>query len=249
METAFKADLPAIAAFLEGLEESIIYKLLDRAQFSRNHAAYRPASSGFAAWPHLSLLEVRLRMQEEMDARFGRFLIPEERPFTSSLPASERVMTPRVSFPVDDPACISQNRPMYRAYMELLDRICQEGDDGQYGSSVEHDVFALQAIARRIHYGSFHVAEAKYTAEPAKYAALVAAGDDGGLMAALTRKEVEERILQRVRRKVDELQSLVNPLVRRTIDAELVLGFYRDTVIPLTKAGELAYLKHRHPGV
>lgn len=39
--------------------------------------------------------------------------------------------------------------------------ITEVGDDGNYGSSAMYDVFCLQALSRRIHFGKF-VAEAKF---------------------------------------------------------------------------------------
>ena len=83
-------NLSTIAAQLEGLEETIIQKLIDRAQFAANAAAYRPGESGFASAGDKSLFDLRLRYQEEMDAAFGRFKVPEERPFHSDLPDPHR---------------------------------------------------------------------------------------------------------------------------------------------------------------
>jgi chorismate mutase len=237
--------LSQIAAFLEGLEESIIYKLLDRAQFLRNSGAYQIGLSGFEAWPEKSCLDVRLYLQECMDARFGRFLVPEERPYSRDLPDFERKVTGLVQFPEGSFECISQSWPILTAYNSLLDNLCSLGDDGQWGSAVEHDVFCLQALGRRIHYGSLYVAEAKFRLDPEGYSRLVLQGDQTGLMKALTREDVELRILERVARKVDVVQGLVNPEVRRLVDPGIILDFYRCTIIPLTKAGELAYLQNR----
>ena len=64
-------------------------------------------------------------------------------------------------------------------------------------------------------------------------------------MAHLTRKEVEERIIERIGIKVDTMQSQVNRAVRTTIDRNLIMDFYRTTIIPLTKQGEIAYLLNR----
>jgi chorismate mutase len=110
---------------------------------------------------------------------------------------------------------------------------------------VEHDVHALQAISRRIHYGAMYVAEGKYRSNTALYADLLGRGDEGALEEALTRPEVEERIYERVARKVESLQAGVNMMVRHRIEPDLVVRFYRQTVIPLTKAGEILYLRAR----
>ena len=73
-------DLSSIAANLEGLEETIIFMLINRAQFAQNQMIYEPNASGFEGAEGRSLFEVRLRCHEEMDAEFGRFSAPEERP-------------------------------------------------------------------------------------------------------------------------------------------------------------------------
>jgi len=241
--------LDAIAATLEGLEESIIYKILDRAQFARNLRAYEPGASGFPSSDSDSLFGLRMQYQETMDAVFGRFMVSEERPFTQNLPVSSRTLPEMQSFPLSDIAVIGQNQAILASYFSLLDVVCKEPDDGHYGSSVEHDVSALQAIARRIHYGSLYVSESKYRAQPALFQKLAAANDKDGLMAALTRSEVEARIIARVEAKTASIQEMINPLVRRRIDPEPVLAFYRNVIIPLTKEGECAYLLNRHPGM
>jgi chorismate mutase len=238
--------LETIAARLEGLEETIISKLVDRAQFSRDASAYEPGKSGFENEPVSSLFEVRLRHTEEMDSRFGRFLVPEERPFCAGLPGPQRAVHPENNFlKVKNIAGITLASEIRESYRALVGALCPSGDDGQYGSAVEHDIFALQAIARRIHFGALYVAEIKFRQEPAEYTSLVHGGNTNALMAKLTRKSVEDAIFDRVREKVAYLQGRINPLVRFRIDPEVVLQYYRDTVIPLTKKGEIMYLIKR----
>ncbi len=75
----------------------------------------------------------------------------------------------------------------------ILPNITQSGDDGNYGSSVTHDVWALQALSKRIHYGKF-VAEAKFLAQPEAYSALIQAQDAEGIMELLTDVAVEKKV-------------------------------------------------------
>jgi chorismate mutase len=233
---------------LEGLEETIIARLIDRAQFHRNAAAYQRGRSGFAGEPELSLFALRMRYQEEMDARFGRFEVPEERPFNRNLPPPRRqVRLPETGLKLTDYDRVNLTDRILAAYLDLLPGICPPGDDAQYGSSVEHDVYAVQAISRRIHYGAMYVAEAKYRSDPAAYAPAVAAGDAERLGALLTRSDVEERILLRVHVKAGMMQASAKAETRITIHPDRVRAFYADHVIPLTKAGEIRYLRHRHP--
>jgi len=239
-------DLELVAARLEGLEETIIYRLLDRAQFARNPQAYEKGTSGFADWPDASLLDVRLYLHESMDSRFGRYKVPEERPFNASLPPAERNPPKAQSaFLLKDFDLVNQNRKIYADYISILDRVCAEEDDGHLGSCVELDVYALQAIARRVHYGSLYVAESKFLQDPEAYRRKIQDKDTSGILKALTRPEVEARILERVRSKLDSIQARVNVKVRRLVEAERIMEFYENTIIPLTKEGELAYLMNR----
>jgi chorismate mutase len=238
--------LKLIAARLEGLEETIINKLVDRAQFKVNSAVYEPGRSGFTGEPEKSLFELRLLYQEEMDARFGRFSVPEERPFTTGLPGPRRM----VNLPGSGLYCrnfdlVNVGAEIRSSYVGLVPAICPPGDDSQYGSSVEHDVIALQAISRRIHYGALYVAESKYREDPDGYKRLLADGDMKGVLEKLTRKSVEEKILERVREKVEHIQARINTEVRTCIDSGAVLRYYRDSIIPLTKKGEVLYLQNR----
>ena len=239
-------DLNVIAPYLEGLEETIVHRLIDRAQFRRNPVAYSPGGNGFSDAGDRSLFDLRLRYQEEMDAAFGRFQVPEERPFHADLPTPHRAAAPPDS-PLDRAATAAVNCTpgIVKSYLKFVPALCESGDDGQYGSSVEHDVLAIQAIGRRVHYGALYVAESKYRTDPEQYAEAVesaTAGDQTALMNLITRAEVEERILRRVSEKVDYLQASLNPRVRRRVDPQVVLKLYRDTIIPMTKKGEIDYL-------
>ncbi len=239
-------DLDLIAARLEALEETIIHRFIDRAQFANNEAAYLPKYSGFAGAEDSSLFQVRLEAQERLDAEFGRYVVPEERPYTSALPEPRRqVLLPDTGIALIQYDCINQTAKICSAYLQSLVTLCPSGDDGQYGSSVEHDVSALQAIARRVHYGALYVAESKYRRSPDLYRELIRSADAAELLRRLTRPEVEDAVVARLAAKVEHLQAHVNRSIRRIVEPELLVEFYRDVVIPLTKAGQVAYLLRR----
>ncbi len=239
-------DLDLIAARLESLEETIIHRFIDRAQFAYNARAYERGASGFAGGGDEALFELRLAAQERMDAEFGRYEVPEERPVLRELPQARRtVYMPPPPLAVDDFNVVNQSALICEAFLAQLPLLCAESDDGQYGSSVEHDVAAIQAIARRVHYGALFVAEAKYRRAPERFGAAAASADREALLEMLTRPEVEAAIIERLGEKVTRLQAHVNRRVRRVIGPEVVVAFYRDTIIPLTKAGQVEYLMAR----
>jgi chorismate mutase len=239
-------DLEYIAVRLEAFEETIIYKLLDRAQFAENQNAYRPGHSGFLDNEQDSLFKIRLTRHETMDAEFGRFRVPEERPFTKALPQPKREVTIDTHFlSIENFNIVNLCNEIETAYLGLLPGLCSDYDDAQYGSSVENDISALQSISRRIHFGSFFIAECKFRDTPDEYTTLIKERDPDGLLEKLTRKDIEERITSRIYDKICSIQKDVNRLVRRVVDPEIIVTFYRDTIIPLTKRGEVLYLMNR----
>ncbi|MBD3347390.1 MAG: chorismate mutase [Chitinivibrionales bacterium] len=241
-----KLDLNAIAAHLESLEETIIFKLIDRAQWKTNRIIYEKGRSGFKNNTTHSLFELRLLYQERMDAEFGRFCVPEERPFNSELPAPQREVTiPETGLCTNDFNVVNLTHEILDDYLALIPGICRDGDDEQYGSSVEHDVFAVQAVSRRIHYGSFYVAESKYRSNSSTLKPLIEAKDYEGLYEALTRKDVEKAIIARVQEKVISVQARMRHEIRHTVEPKTVLQFYHDCIIPTTKKGEVLYLLQR----
>jgi len=239
-------DLGQIAADLENLEETIIARLIDRAQWRWNSNVYQPGRSGFEGETDLSLFALRLKYQEEMDACFGRFRVPEERPFNKNLPNTRRSVTlPQSCLQLTDYDQVNLTGKILASYLELIPAICQAGDDAQYGSSVEHDVYAIQAISRRIHYGALYVAESKYLSDPRAYRTAIDAGDTETLVRLLTRPEVEQRVLQRVTEKTAVLQASAGANTRKTFDPAIVRAYYATHIIPLTKEGEVLYLQNR----
>ena len=91
-------------------------------------------------------------------------------------------------------SAININDRIMTLYLEhILPNITQPGDDNNYGSSVTHDVWALQALSKRIHFGKF-VAEAKFLAERDLYTALIRARDADGIMERITDAAVEHKV-------------------------------------------------------
>ncbi|MBN1696793.1 MAG: chorismate mutase [Spirochaetales bacterium] len=239
-------ELDIIAAKLEGLEETIIHRLIDRAQFRFNEIIYQEGMSGFEGSQGMSLLHIRLRYQEEMDALFGRYRQPEERPFCGNPGDPRRLVSiPDSELRIEDYDKVNLTKEIMESYIALVTKICRPGDDKQYGSSVVADVYALQAIAERVHYGSLYVAECKFQKNPERYKKLISSGDTKAITDALTRKEVEDKIMDRIVDKVFYIQAKVNREIRHVIDPKVIREYYRHYIIPLTKEGETRYLLNR----
>ena len=267
--------LRAVTKKLEGLEETIIVHLCERAQFRYNSHIYAPFGKGdseeIAAG---SLFDLRLRDWEKVESLFGRFFRPEERPFQSVLPKPRYLLTeappglsraqpatphpahatPQPATPIHDYNEVNLTATIREAYMKLVRRICPEGDDGSYDLSMERDICALKAISRRIHFGAFYVGECKYQQEPQIFRELAAKKDTKILLQKITREDIEEKVLSRVRAKTLRIQRGADPKVRSIIDPNEIVQFYRETIIPLTKEGEIRYISYRalgdapHPG-
>lgn len=235
--------LEHIRDVLARLEETIIFALIERAQFCHNARIYEKNALGEAMEGH-SLVGYLLRKTEEVHARMRRYTSPDEHPFCDDLPDP---ILPALSFSESplQPVKINLNKRIRSIYeQDIVPGICAEGDDSQYGSSAVCDVACLQAISRRIHFGSF-VAESKYRADPALFDAAVERDDPAALLELVT-NDTEKQVIERVRRKAraygcSEEGGRTEPM----IDPDEVAGIYARWIIPMNKEVQVLYLQNR----
>ncbi|MCB9362586.1 chorismate mutase [Candidatus Woesearchaeota archaeon] len=233
-------ELHEIAAHLEAKEDTIIMGLIERAQYGRNREAYDRPAKGFKT--NKTLFWQRMALLEAVDVQFGRFEMPEEVPFTQVHSLPLRINPIRPALPVSKYHHINLTKQIANNYFTLLDQLCATDFDGHLGSSVEADVHVLRHLSERIHYGAFYVAQKKYDEQPETYRSLIDRDDQSSIEQLLTRPEKEEEIIRRVDEKARSFQQGVNLDVRKAVDPGLIVEFYRHSVIPLTKLGEVRYL-------
>ncbi|CAO2201778.1 unnamed protein product [Urochloa humidicola] len=239
--------LGSIRQTLIRLEDSIIFCLLERAQYRYNADTYDSKYfqvDGFEG----SLVEYMVRETEKLHVQIGRYKSPDEHPFfPDDLPEPQLppMQYPKVLHPIAD--SININKKIWNLYFdELLPRFAKEGTDGNYGSSALCDTACLQALSKRIHYGKF-VAEAKFQQSPEAYKLAIEAQDPVQLMELLTFETVERAVERRVEEKAKIFGQEVNtaaPPPAHKIDPSLVAGLYR-RIMPLTKEVQVAYLLGR----
>eukprot|EP00441_Pelagodinium_beii_P013242 CAMPEP_0197708302 /NCGR_PEP_ID=MMETSP1338-20131121/127888_1 /TAXON_ID=43686 ORGANISM="Pelagodinium beii, Strain RCC1491" /NCGR_SAMPLE_ID=MMETSP1338 /ASSEMBLY_ACC=CAM_ASM_000754 /LENGTH=181 /DNA_ID=CAMNT_0043292233 /DNA_START=459 /DNA_END=1004 /DNA_ORIENTATION=+ len=138
----------------------------------------------------------------------------------------------------------------------IVPALCEEGDDGNYGSTAVQDVHVLQTMSTRIYYGLF-VAESKFRSETEKATKLIEAGDRDGLMDFITKADVEAKNIQRVILKSrtfsqnisagedGQLAPLLSKGTTYKIKPEYIGTVFRDYIMPLTKEVEVEYLLKR----
>lgn len=83
------------------MEDTIIFSLIERAQFARNEAVYEQGGVPVPYWTvdgcQMSLLEYLLRETEQTHGRIRRYTSPDETPFfPESLPP---MVLPPLSYP------------------------------------------------------------------------------------------------------------------------------------------------------
>ena len=181
------------------LEESIIFALIERAQFKLNSAIYE--SRCMPQFNGLSFLNYFLYETEKLHAKVRRYTSPDEHPFAhpSTLPTP---ILPQLKYPVSIKSNqININATIQTFYIQsILPAICKAGDDQNYGSSATCDIACLQLLSKRIHYGKF-VAESKFRQEPVMFATAIQKRDVATLMELITKPIVEEQVLHRVHMK------------------------------------------------
>ncbi|XP_031491261.1 chorismate mutase 1, chloroplastic-like [Nymphaea colorata] len=232
-------------------EDSIIFSLLERAQYCYNADAYEgnmllpDGSQG-------SLVELMLKETEKLHAQVGRYKSPDEHPFFPNdlpEPLLPPMQYPQVLHPIADK--ININPRVWDMYFkDLLPRLVEDGNDGNCGSSAVCDTICLQALSKRIHYGKF-VAEAKFQQSPAVYRTAIEAQDGAQLMNLLTYEAVEAAVKKRVETKAKlygqelDLNGPKADELKYKIQPSLVADLYGDWIMPLTKFVQVEYLLRR----
>jgi chorismate mutase len=235
--------LDQVRAVLLRLEETILFGLIERAQFRRNAIIYQAGAFGGALGGE-SLVGYLLRETETVHARLRRYTSPDEHPFFADLPAPVLPGLDYGNSPLA-PNSVNLNARVRSVYeTEIVPFVCDDGDDHQYGSSAVGDVTCLQAISKRVHYGKF-VAESKYREDPAGYDALIRAQDAPGLAARITDAAVEAAVLGRVTHKARTYGSEVSGSGAVAIDAGAFAEIYRRWIIPMNKDVQIRYLLQR----
>ncbi|MBA0667670.1 hypothetical protein Goklo_000726, partial [Gossypium klotzschianum] len=240
-------------------EDSIIFSLLERAQYCYNPDTYKQDSfsmDGFHG--SLSLVEFMVRETERLHAQVGRYKSPDEHPFFPSYlpePMLPPLQYPKfnVSSPNASISCLTKSLTDIITLMKLLPRLVEAGDDGNCGSTAVCDTMCLQALSKRIHYGKF-VAEAKFRESPKTYEDAIRAKDRSRLMELLTYETVETAVKKRVDMKTktygQELNFQLNGVAAvpdpvYKMEPSLVADLYGDWIMPLTKEVQVEYLLRR----
>ncbi|KAI0696003.1 chorismate mutase [Cytidiella melzeri] len=269
-------DLDVIRGILTRLEDTIIFALIERAQFAHNPKAYERGAFeelkqiGFDK----SWLEWFLKETESFQAKARRFTSPDEYPFTqiTELPAPVLKSVPYPS--VLHPNNVNVNPSIYSFYVRhIVPRITRQAtltlsamkrangikgddeyeDDGNYGSAATIDVEVLQAISKRVHYGKF-VSESKFVDNPAAFVPHILNPNREALEGLITKPEVERKLLQRLRKKALVYAQDFAPDGEpqgdaAKIDVDGVVDLYESYIIPLTKEVEVDYLLARLDGL
>ncbi|PIL22496.1 hypothetical protein GSI_15185 [Ganoderma sinense ZZ0214-1] len=270
--------LESIRAILTRLEDTIIFSLIERAQFAHNPKAYRRGEIkelkeiGFTG----SWLEWFLKETESFHAKARRYTSPDEYPFTNPSELPSPILKPFPHPPILYQNAINVNASILSFYTQaIVPRITRPAtlalaavkrsngitgddeyeDDGNYGSAAFVDLEVLQAISKRVHYGKF-VSESKFRDHPAAFIPHIQSRNRAALEALITKPEVEKKLLQRLRSKAS-LYAInftpdgepLNDSATRKIDVDGVVELYEHYIIPLTKEVEVDYLLVRLDGL
>ena len=151
-------NLDSVRSTLIRQEETIIFALIERAQYRRNKKIYDSHNSHLTNANNvaISFLEWMFTETEKLHSKVRRYTSPEEHPFFPEFLPSP--ILPSLQYPdiLQQKTKVNVNSEVLRWYTTgVIDRLCKEGDDEQHGSSVLCDITAMQAISRRIHFGKF----------------------------------------------------------------------------------------------
>ncbi|KAF8147302.1 chorismate mutase [Mycena galopus ATCC 62051] len=245
--------LDRIRGVLIRLEDTIIFSLIERAQFAQNPRIYQRAAFseltalGFQG----SWLEWFLKEIESFHAKARRY---------TSINVNQSILSFYVRNIVPR---ITRRATVALAASKRAQGICGDEefeDDGNYGSAATIDVEVLQSISKRVHYGKF-VSESKFQENPAAFIPHIQERNRAALAGLITKPEVEQKLLQRLHKKAvtyaqdfapdGEIKRDANGNIEITgkIDVDGVVDLYDSFIIPLTKEVEVDYLLQRLDGL
>jgi len=255
------------------MEDSIIFSLIERSQYKVNAEVYAPDCSQLgefklhqlkAAGSSGCLGDWFIYQTECLHSQVRRYQHPTEFPFFSPLPeptlgGASGHCAKRDPILADVPPEAIVNRQLLEIYRtRMVPALCEDGDDGNHGSTAVQDVHCLQTMATRLYYGLF-VAESKFRSETEKATALVRARDRDGLVAFITKPDVEAANIKRVILKArtfsqnitagedGQLAPVLNGDTTYKVNPEYIGTVFRDFIMPLTKEVEVEYLLARIP--
>lgn len=243
-------DLSNIRDELVRMEDSIIFKFIERSHFPTCSAVYRK-NDPYLPLPNYdgSFLDWALVHMEITQSQLRRFESPDETPFFPDKivkPILPSINYPKVLAPYAPK--VNYNNKVKALYENEITPLISRYDGEQpenYGSVATSDIETLQSLSRRIHFGKF-VAEAKFQDDRPLYTDMIKRKDVNGIMKSITNSAVEEKILQRLTRKAEVYG--VDPTSNkgeRRITPEYLVKIYKEFVIPLTKEVEIDYLLKR----
>ena len=180
--------------------------MIERVQFPLNATIYK---AGGIKIPdtQLSLFDWMLREQERLHSLVRRYQSPDEYPFFPDAlksPILAQLHYPKILHTNN----VNVNDKLKACYIDhILPAACvqfgrEERGEAQenYGSAATCDVYCIQALSRRIHFGKF-VAETKFRKETNRFVDMIKKGDRDGIGAAITDEKVEKKVLERLRLK------------------------------------------------
>ncbi|SCU80076.1 LAFA_0B07360g1_1 [Lachancea sp. 'fantastica'] len=243
-------DLKNIRDELVKMEDTIIFKFIERSHFPTCPAVYKQNDPELRI-PNFdgSFLDWALTSAEKTQSQLRRFESPDETPFFPD--EILKPILPSVKYPkilASYSPEVNFNGEIKDVYINQITHLISKYDGDSWenlGSVAMIDIECLQSLSRRIHFGKF-VAEAKFQADRPLYSKLIREKDIEGIYENITNSAVEEKILERLCVKAEVYG--VDPTDKagyRKITPAYLVKIYRELVIPLTKKVEVDYLLRR----
>lgn len=175
-----------------------------------------------------------LSEQERLHSLVRRYQSPDEYAFFPEAlqePILQPLEYPRILHSNN----VNVNLDLRQKYIDLiLPKACrhlERQDRGEkeenYGSAATCDVYLLQALSRRVHFGKF-VAESKFRQDTQMFVALIKEQDRHGLETAITDPNVEKKVLERLRLKTRTYGTdpSIDAQSESKVDVDAVVSIY-----------------------
>jgi hypothetical protein len=203
------------------LNTSIISGIKDRSRYLLSEGIYTEEFKDGLSW-----FKYRLKQEQNLDAEFGRFLYPIQRPLVFSREELAKPLVGREVSEQDNFFDLDLSEKIVSAYKELIKQICEEGEDkGSYGEITKLDVNNVLTLNERT--VAFGEQVALYKIE--NDSELKKIKDKEKIKEKLVRKDRESEVIEVMKKKAQALEienfgaieEFSKKLINITLEAEI----------------------------
>ncbi|MFA5763617.1 MAG: hypothetical protein WC915_02305 [archaeon] len=216
-------DIVDLRIKIDQLNTSIISGLKDRSRYTLNKDVFEKEFCNGMSW-----FLYRLKEEQNVDSKFGRFLYCEQHPFVFSKNELSKSLIPRSAITNNHFFDLDLSKEIIVLYKNTLKQLCEKGENiDNYGEVVKLDVDNILLINERTVGMGEQVANYKIENNP-------------GLANLKTSKEIESQLKNKAR-EIAVITIMKDKAEKLDLDVKIIENFSKE-LIKITLKAEIEFI-------